>query len=75
MRNNTDKPMIIEGDEDPLMPGMVRYYEFLHGYNDVTIEEDERQSNDPAYKLFMEEIRKEIDRGIIETICNNVRAK
>lgn len=67
--------MIIEGDEDPLMPGMVRYYEFLHGYNDVTIEEDERQSNDPAYKLFMEEIRKEIDRGIIETICNNVRAK
>ena len=76
MKNNTDKPMHDpEYPDEPLMPGHVRYYEFLHGYEDVTLEEDERRSNDPLYTLLVDEIRKEIDREIIATICTNARAK
>lgn len=69
MRNETDKPMIIEGDEDPLMPGYIRLYEFLHGYEDVPIAEYDTWEYDPATKILIEEIQKEINREVIKLIC------
>lgn len=73
MRNETDKPMIIDGDEDPLMPGYIRRYEFLHGYEDVPIAEFEKDQNNPVMKILAEEIQKEIDKEIIKLICDKVK--
>jgi len=61
--------------DDPLMPGHIRMWEFLHGYEDIPIEKYEAQMNDPLYQILIDEIRKEIDREIIETICKNARTK
>jgi len=73
--NDTTEPMIIEGDADPLMPGHVRIYEMMNWYRDIPIEKYEKQMNDPLYQIVIDEIRKEIDREIIETICKNARTK
>jgi hypothetical protein len=71
MRNDTTEPMIIPGDPDPLQPGFVRIYEMFNWYKDVPIKEFEDGLNDPAYKILVEEIQKEIDKEIIETIRQN----
>lgn len=59
-----------EQDEEPLKPGMVRIYEFLHGYTDITMEEYNEMIDDPLYKIFVEEVQKEIDREVIRSVCN-----
>jgi len=72
-RNDTDQPMKIDGDEHLLQPGHVRLYEMFHFYKDIPIEEYEKECDDPLYKLLVEEIRKEIDKEIINTIARNVK--
>ena len=69
MINDSDIGWLIEGDEDILEPGMVRIYEFLHGYRDIPIEEYRKYENDPLLKLLKEEIQKEINREVVRAIC------
>ena len=73
MKNETNEPIFIEGDKDPLAPGYIRIYEFLHGYEDILIEEYERRLNNPVYEILVEELRKEIDKELISTIIKKVK--
>lgn len=80
MRNNTDKPMHDpEHPDDPLLPGHVRLYEFLHNYEDITFAEEARRhalwANDPLAQILDQEIQKAIDADVIATICKNAVAK
>lgn len=73
VKNETNKPMIIDEFEELLQPGYVREYEFLHGYRDITIEEYNKSvedfKNDPFCQILSEEIQKEINREVIDIIC------
>lgn len=65
-------------DNYPLLqPGYVRLYEFLHGYEDITVEEweqiQEECRNDPLMQILKVEIEKEINKEIVNTIC--IKAK
>lgn len=61
----------LEPGEEPVKEGFVRIYEFLHGWDDITVEEYERDINDPFAVVLREEIQKEINREIIELINKN----
>lgn len=78
MRNNTDKPMYDPDYPDhPLQPGHVRLYEFLHGFEDITLEEEARRivdwANDPLAQLLDAEMLKEINKQIIAKINEGVK--
>lgn len=60
-------------DETLLEPNHVRIYEFLHGYEDITIDEYEQWNNDPRHKIFVEELQKEIGCFLIGTICDKAK--
>jgi len=64
----------LEPNEPPVEKGFVRIYEFLHGYEDITEEEYEKQYNSTEVKILEDEIRKEIDKEIISIIAKNSRA-
>lgn len=63
--------------EEPIQPGRVRIYEFMHGYEEISIEEYnervEAYKNDPLCQIIEQEIQKEINAEVIRQI--NVRAK
>ena len=58
--------------EPPIEPGRVRIYEFLHGYEEISIEEYnarvEEYKNDPLCQALEEEILKEINREVVRMI-------
>lgn len=89
VRNETDKPVIPVDDQgwadpDPLQPGYIRFYEFLHGYRDEPIGDYEVKlarhravmdgtaaeptNEEMMGKILTEEIQAEINRSIIDTI-------
>jgi hypothetical protein len=65
--------------DPPLKKGYVRLYEFLHGFEDIPIEQweqmQEAAKNDPLYQLLLEEVTKEINREVIRTIEDKIRVK
>lgn len=60
-----------EYPDDPIAPGYVRVYEFLHGYEDHLIEKIETPN--PLSKILAEEIQREIDREIIKAVYEKVK--
>jgi hypothetical protein len=70
--NRTNEPIDLGDGGELLQPGYAREYEFLHGYNDITIEELDKRvedfNNDPLAQILMEEIQKEINREVIQSI-------
>lgn len=73
VKNESTEAMMIDGDDDPLLPGYYRQYEFLHGYDDHPLSELEKTENSPLNKIFLEEINKEINKEIIELINKKAR--
>ena len=67
--NRTDHPILDGEYEEPIAPGHVRIYEFLHGYEDKPIAEIEKSESDPLMKVLNEETQKEIDKEVIRMIC------
>lgn len=62
----------LEPGEEPVKEGYVRIYEFLHGWEDIPEEEFDFYEHDPLAVLLREEIQKEINREVVNTI-NNVK--
>lgn len=64
-------------DETPLAPKHVRVYEFLHGWEDIPIRDYDiarvYEQVDPLMKIFRQELQKEIDRSVIQTIADNAK--
>lgn len=65
----------LEPYEEPVKEGFVRIYEFLHGWEDITEEQYNKNINHPFNVILREEIQKEINKEIIEMINNNARIK
>jgi hypothetical protein len=60
-----------------LQPGYVRLYEFLHGYEDIPIEEwqaiQQATKDDPLMQILAEEVQKEINKEVVRMICEKAR--
>lgn len=78
MRNESNDWMILIGEE-PLAPRHIRLYEFLHGYEDIPLQEYDARESFPGIlerdlaDILVREIQKEIDKTLIETICRNAK--
>ena len=65
----------MDNDFPPVKEGYVRIFEDHTGrwYKDITQEEYDAMTNDPLYKILVDEMVKEIDKEIINTIAKNAK--
>jgi len=65
--------------QDDIPEGHIRLYtdHTCRWYEDITFEEYKRRSeiDDPLWDILQEEVRKEIDKDIIEKIRNSLNSK